>query len=261
MDIQQIIAAMTEGLPADQAATVRAAIERDAVKTKVAGWKQQSEYEQIQTQMADLQRKYDGEPGKPGTGAKDYQEWYVKNQPAIAALQDRVAKYEAKFGSLEAAAQPAAPSSGATVSEADVQRIANDFIQKNYGARWSDLLKQQSKILQKHFLSGRKTEVDVEKLAEVANAKYAGNLELAYDEWDKPERDKAEKAQHEAEISRRVNEELQKRGASANFPAAADFTPSALSSRTKKETDSFDKTQLMRDLAHDWNNPETGKVQ
>ena len=62
-----------------------------------------------------------------------------------------------------------------------------------------------------------------------------------------------EAADREKEIQRRVTEEMQKRGASQHFPAGADLTPSALSARTKAETEKFDKTSLVRDLAQSWN--------
>jgi len=251
MDINEIIAAVTEGLPADQAASVRAAIERDAVKTKVAGWKQQSDYEALQRQQVALQAELDGAPDKPGTRA--YAKWYHENLPAIQALQESVKAYETKYGKLDGSTTPTTAPTAAGLTADEVQRLVDRGIQERYAPRWSELLEGTGNLVQKHMFAGRKTPIDFKTVSKLAQEKYQGNLEMAYDEWDKPEREKTEVAARESEIKRRVDEELQKRGASANFPAGADLTPGTLSSRTKAETEKFDKTALVRDLAQGWN--------
>jgi hypothetical protein len=173
--------------------------------------------------------------------------------PAIQALQESVKAYEAKYGKLDDSTTPTTAQTAAGLTADEVQRLVDRGIQERYAPRWSELLEGTGNLVQKHMFAGRKTPIDFKTVSKLAQEKYQGNLEMAYDEWDKPEREKTEVAARESEIKRRVDEELQKRGASANFPAGADLTPGTLSSRTKAETEKFDKTALVRDLAQGWN--------
>lgn len=247
MQIDTLIAMLTEGLPADQAAIVKAAIERDATKAKVTTIKAQDEYTTLEQRSTQLQAELDGGPDKPG--AKAYQQWYNENYAKVQQLQADYAKYEAKFGKLDASeATPNPANPAATYTKEDVQRMVDERIQTQYSPKWSELLTGTGSIVQKHMMAGRKVPIDFQKLSELA-PKYGGNLEQAYEEWDKPEREKVETASKEAEITRRVNEELQKRGTSASFPAAADFGPSSLSLRSKADTEKFDPVAMKNDLA------------
>ena len=164
MDIQEIIAAVTDGLPADQAAAVKAAIERDAVKTKVAGWKQQQEFDSINTKATQLQAELDGAAGKPGSRA--YQKWYNDNYPAIQKLQERMAAYEAKYGTLEAPVTPAPVQAGMTAE--DIAKEVDKRIQGTYGPVWEKLLKNTGNLVQKHMLAGRKNPIPFDDIAKTA---------------------------------------------------------------------------------------------
>ena len=92
MEIQELIAMVTEGLPADQAASVRAAIERDNVKSKVATIKAQKEFDAIVQEQQRFQQELEGANGQPGSRA--YKEWYDKNWRAIEANDLAIKKYE-----------------------------------------------------------------------------------------------------------------------------------------------------------------------
>jgi len=97
------------------------------------------------------------------------------------------------------------------------------------------------------MFAGRKTEIDFDALDKMMGDKKL-TLEQAYDEWDKPEREKQEKVKLDAEVDRRVKEELQKRGATTQFPASADNTPGVLSTRPKADLDKFDKNAMKSSL-------------
>lgn len=252
MDINELTAWLTEGLPAEQAAIVKAQIEKDANKTRIVGLKQQKEYGDLETRAATLQAELDGAPDKPGTRA--YQKWYTENYTAIQKLQADRAAYEAKYGTLENPINPTpspTPNPQPGLTAADIQREVDKRIMEGYAPKWSELITQSGTVLERHIRSGRKSPIDWKAVSEKAAA-HGGDLNRAYDEWDKPEADKAAAAATEAEVTRRVNDELQKRGASSQFPAGADLTPGTLSSRTKAESDKFDKTALQRDLASTW---------
>ncbi len=256
MDINELIQMVTDGLPAEDAARVRSAIERDTVKTRVSTLKQEREYQALVDKQAQLQQELDGAPDKSVVGAKAYKEWYDKNFTIAQKNYELLTKYVTKYGAdPDNPAAPAQPgSSGPT--EADIIRIVNEKVLPNYvpATAVASALSGQMKVIQKHMLAGRKTPIDVDQVQKLAGTKYNGDLEAAYDEWDKPEREKADKASRDSEVDRRVKEELQKRGASAHFPAGADLTPSSLSQRSKKDLEGFDRTSLTRDLAQTWMN-------
>jgi hypothetical protein len=255
MDITELITMLTDGLPADQAAIVKASIERDAVKAKVGTIKAQKEYEAIQTQAAEAQLLKDqldsvDEKGNP----KGYRAWYNKYYAKIQENANAIDAFEKKHGagSFVKASTGEVPQGDPVVgglTTADVQKEAHKLIQETYAPRWSSILTQTGTVIQKHLLAGRKIAIPMEELGKSATEKFNGNLEAAYDEWDKPEREKMAKADTEAEISRRVAEELQKKQASAQFPGGLDVTPSSLTSRTKADLDKFDKTAMQQDLA------------
>lgn len=256
MDINTLTSWLTEGLTPEQAEIVKAQINKDGNKARLVALKAQDEYGQLETRVNALQSELDGVDGKPGT--KAYKDWYDKNYSAVAKLSEDIKKYDAKYGDgaynkmMENGAAPNNPPNTAGLTEDQVARLVDQRIQSGYAPRWSDLLVNTGDLVQRHMFAGRKTPIDFKVVAELAEKKYNGNLNQAYDEWDKPEREKVETAARETEIKRRVDEELQKRGASAQFPTGADMTPSALSQRTKTEVDKFDKTALTRDLAKEW---------
>ena len=266
MDVQELTNWLTDGLPADQAAIVKAAVERDAVKTKVATVKQASEYAELQTRATSLQQELDdqGTPGQSGykPGSRAYKKWYDENYAKVQQLAADKAAYEAKYGKLDGTGVPThTPQStvtGKTLTAEEVQQLVNTQIQQNYAPKWSELLMSTGSLVQRHMLAGRKNPIDFAVVSDLAAKKYNNNLDLAYDEWDKPERDKETKVATDKEVDRRVQEELQKRNATHQFPAAADFTPSALSSRPKADVDKFDAPTLKQQLAAEWSKAERG---
>ena len=243
MDIKELEAWLVEGLDDAAKAAVIAALNRDSVKAKTAGLKQQNEYDAIQTQAAALQKELDGEQNKPGSRA--YAKWYNDNYPKVVALQERISKYEAKYGDIEGGTPPNPnnPPPPKTYTDADIQRMIDERFASQLAPNIATVLKGTGKLVQKHMLAGRKTEIDFDALDKMMGEKKL-TLEQAYDEWDKPEREKVEKAKLDAEVDRRVKEELQKRGATSTFPASADYTPGALSTRSKETVDKFDKNAL-----------------
>ena len=247
MDLQTFISTLTEGLEPEQAKIVKAAIERDAVKGKIEPTlKQAREYDTLATREADLKAQLDGGPNKPG--AKAYQEWYEKNFAAGQKLQADQARYVEKYGTLEAPkgdAPAPVPATGKTYSDEDIARMVDKRIQEGYAPRWSDLLTNTGTIVQKHMFAGRKAPIDFKKVSELAQ-QYGGDLERAYDEWDKPEREKEAKVAQDKEIDRRVTEELQKRGASQHFPGGADATPGNLA--PGRDRSKFNKAALEQEL-------------
>jgi len=260
MEVNDLITMLTDGLEPADAAVVRKAIERDAVKAKATTLKQQSEYETLNTRLAAMQQEMEdqGQPGTQGykAGAKTYQKWYQDNYPKIQKLQADFEKYQQRYGTLEAPLQQTPPQqtppAARTLTDAEVQALVDQRIQQQYSPRWSELLMNTGSLVQRHMLAGRKNPIDFAKVSQLAAEKYAGNLENAYDEWDKPDREKEAKAAQDALVEQRVKDELAKRGASTNFPAAADFTPGALSTHTKAEVDKYDPEAMKRDLVKTW---------
>ena len=255
MEIQELIAMVTEGLPAEQAATVRAAIERDNVKSKVSTIKAQKDFDAIVQEQQRFQQELEGANGQPGSRA--YKEWYDKNWKAIEANDLAIKKYEEKngvgsFARALAGEAVTPPAGGKTLSEDDIQRMVDARIQGQYAPRWSELLTSTGSIVQKHMFAGRKKPIDFKELSKIAQEKTQGDIDRAYDIWDEPERTAAAKKAEDDRVDQRVKEELQKRGASASFPSGADLTPSTLGVKTKDETSKFDRTNLNRELAQSW---------
>jgi hypothetical protein len=255
MEVNDLITMLTDGLEPADAAVVRKAIERDAVKAKATTLKQQSEYDALNTRLATLQQEMEdqGQPGQQGykAGAKTYAKWYQDNYPKIQKLQEDFAKYQQKFGTLETPTpQPTTPTTK-QLTDAEIQQLVDQRIQQQYSPRWSELLMSTGGLVQRHMLAGRKNPIDFAAVSKAAAEKYNGDLNLAYDEWDKPERVKEAKAAEDARVEQRVKDELAKRGASSNFPAAADFTPGALSNHTKAEIEKFDPEAFKREMARD----------
>jgi hypothetical protein len=250
MDVKALIAMLTDGLDPAEAAVVRKAIERDAVKAKASTWKQQEEYQALVDAEAKLKVELEGDKAAGKLGAKEYQKWYTDNAAAIEALKTKAAAYETKYGSLESPTPTPTPTpTGRTFTEDDIQKVVDARIQGVYAQNWSKLLKGTGGIIERHMYAKREKPINWDTLETLA-AKYNGNLDQAYEEYDKPERDKAEAKAREDEVERRVTERIQKMGGNAHFPAAADAGPSALSARTKTEREGFDKTAFQRELGN-----------
>jgi hypothetical protein len=227
------------GLDEATAQAIMKAAENEKVAQRAANLVQRQEYDSIATRAAALE--------KEATGAKVYQDWYAKNYPAIQKLQADALIYQERFGSLEEPAKTPPAKGAAQYSEEDVQRIVTKTIQDNYAPRWSNLLVSTGTILEKHIRAGRKSNLDFKKLEEIAATK-GGDLEAAYDEYDRPERELAAKESTEAEIKRRVDEEMAKRRTAEFFPAGADATPSSGSSgitRHSAEKKGYDRSAVI----------------
>ncbi len=275
MDINEIIAWATEGLDATEAAVVRKAMEREAVKTKAAGLRAQAEFDTLMAERTALQEELDGNPDAKKVGSREYQKWYAKNGEVAVENDKKLRDFDEKHGAgafakalagelpVVNAAAAGTPLSEVQVqalvdarlaankppAEADIQRMVDARIQGAYAPKWSELLTDTGTIVQKHMYAKRTAPIDFKKLSEIAQAKNVP-LEAAYDEWDKPERDKATAAATEAEIDRRVNEAIQKRGAT-EVPAGADATPGALSAHKISGEKTFDRAALLRDMQLD----------
>ena len=291
MDIAVLTGWLTEGLDEAEAAIVRKAIERDAVKSKASGLKAQDEFDKIVQERAVLQAELEGDAANSKVGTRAYKEWYDKNFELVQANDKAIKAFDEKHGTGafkkaldgelkvgETTVAPTAgvlsadeiqkivdaklasfkPTSAATAPE-DIQKLVDKRIQEGYAPRWASLLKDTGKVVQRHVRAGRSTDIDFEALEKLAAEKTNGSLEAAYDMWDQPEREKEAKASQEKEIERRVNEEIQKRGASREFPAGADATPGFLS-RTGGD-EKFNKNSLVRDLARDWDKVGTAVTQ
>lgn len=243
---------LTEGLPAEQAAAIRAVLQSASVKAKPLAIRQQKDLDDLVARRVALEAELEGGPDKPG--ARAYRQWYDENFARVQQLQKDQAKYVEKYGALDAPKEPTtAPKTG--LSEAEIQvlieRGVEAKIQGQYAPRWADLLKGTGKVVNKHHSRGRKQEIDWDALEKLA-PKYNGDLTMAYDEWDRPNVEAADKEDREKEIKRRVDEELSKRGNVTNFPSAADSTPSAMTARSKSEKEKFDPIALKNSMAQEW---------
>ncbi len=227
------------GLDEATAKAVMAAADNEKVQSRAASLVQKQEYDAITARATALE--------KSAADAKVYQDWYAKNYPAIQKLQADAVLYQERFGSLEEPTKVPAKAA-ATYSPEDVQRIVTEKIQADYAPRWSTLLTSTGSILEKHIRAGRKNNLDWKKLEEIAAAK-GGDLEAAYDEYDRPDRELAAKESQEAEIKRRVDEEMAKRRTAEFFPAGADATPSSgsggITRHAQVEKGSYDRNKVI----------------
>lgn len=226
MTPQELFTYLTDGAGLDEATTkiIMDAAKNEKVAAKAQLLKDQKEYESLVQEL-------DGAAGKPGTRAyaKWYQDNYATIQATVAAksdLEKKVTQYQERYGSLEA---PTTPPKGTPVLDDDaITRLVDQRIQTQYGPQWSTLLKSSGKLIERHLKAGRKTDIDWDKIAEVATTKN-GDLVAAYDEWDKPEQEKSAKAAEDVRVETRVQVELQKRQMAETrkqFPSGADATPS-----------------------------------
>jgi hypothetical protein len=256
---------LTEGYTAEQAAPIKAAIEREAVKAKIATLKGQAEFDAIAGERQRLAAELEGVNGQPGSRA--YRDWYDKNWEQVQVNDRAIQAFDQRYGkgafarAVEASAAPAAPAAppnggGGTYTDQQLRAMIADeagkYVRDVFGNQWSNILVNTGNLMQKHMLAGRKSPIDLDAVAKIAKERYQGDLMLAYDEYDKPERDKEQKVAEDTRVEQRVKEELQKRGAPSHFPRGADLTPSALSVRTKAQVDGFDRAALKNDLAKTW---------
>jgi hypothetical protein len=247
MDVNAFMNMLVEGLDPEGAAYVRKAVDRDLVKAKVAELKSHDEYQALVTEL-------EGENGRPG--ARNFQTWYNDNFDKIGTIareNQELKLYRDRYGSLESPKQPVVqqqqpPVQAPGISREEVGTLIQQALQQTYAPQWGNIISTTGSIMQKHLLKGRKNTIDFNNLGEIAK-KYSGNLEAAYEEWDKPEQEKQAKADMETEIERRVKEKVQQLRSSRELPATGtEFTPGAMTFRPKTDHDKFDRGALLRDL-------------
>lgn len=250
MDIATLTAWLTENLPEDQAKIVRDAVNRDSVKSRASGLKEQKEFDAILAQQAQVQAELDA--ARPGA------EWVTNNRAYLQLAIERdkkIQEFDAKHGAgafqamLEGRAgagnpNPANPNPNG-LSPEDLQRQIDERFTQTFAPNVSKTVKSLGKIMQRHLLAGRKNEIDMDAVEKLM-VERGVDVEAAYAEWDRPEREKHETTAREAEIKRRVEEEIQKRGVVTNWPGGADATPGVMSA--KGGDGKFDKSALEADL-------------
>lgn len=232
------------GLDEATAKAVMAAAENEKVGKRASNFVQQQDYADLERRAAALELSYNGTKDKPG--ALSYQQWYEKNFAAVQKLQADAALYKERFGELDAAPPDPKKVAATTFTQEDIDRRIHETIQTAYAPQWSKLLTGTGAIVQKHMRAGRKTDIDFDKLSEIAQKK-GGDLAAAYDEYDTPERELAAKAATEAEIDRRVKEQVAKQQTQNFFPAGADATPSGgISPLSRAKTDlKYDRNKVI----------------
>lgn len=255
MDIQQFVAYLTEGLDEATAATVRAAVQNEAVKAKVGTLRQQREFDEIQTRATQADTYLQELDAVDAQGnPRGYRAWYKKYYDTVAKNAKAIEAFEKKHGAgafeRVAAGEEIIPSGGgAGLKPEDVQKQVNEIIQTTYAPKWSELLTGTGAIVQKHIRAGRKNDIDFTKLSEIA-AKKGGDLMAAYDEYDAPEREAASKASEEARIKQGIEEGIKARSNNL-FPAAADASSSGGGSPLSKpaEAPKYDRRAMLETAA------------
>lgn len=250
MTIEEILNAISEGASPEEVAILQRQLSKDTVKAKAQSWKAQAE---VDAQMRQFQVELDGDAASGRLGLRAYQKWYEENKGELAKYNKWLETQQQQPPTPQTP-----PNQGPTMTSDQInalvqQRLA-ETLQTQYGPKWSELLTSTGTLVQKHMFAGRKEPIDFQTVNKLAMEKFGGNLEMAYDEWDKPTREKEAKEAQEKEIQRRVNEEIQRRGVSQNFPGAADFTASEspISPKSKDDFANFDKVKLTRELAAGW---------
>ena len=236
MTIDEVIS--TLGLDEETSKLLRTKVSAE----KAAGLRQQRELDALQTRATALETELVGD-GKQG--ARNYKQWYDENFSKVQRLQNDYQKYVERYGDINTTATTTTTSSTTTgLTKEDVAKL----IQETYNPlteRMSIVLKGSAKVIEKHMRAGRKSELDWDKLGELAAAN-GGNLNAAYEEWDKPAREESAKAATEAEIEKRVKAELAKRQTAEFFPSA-DAVSSGISplARDRGSAPKYDRNKVV----------------
>ncbi len=258
MTAQEFQALLIEGgLSAEESARL---IGNPTLTGKVAQLKQATEYQTIEQRAnALLAEKQALEAELVGTdaapGSRKYKTWYADNYARIKKLEENEAKqaqleasvaaYEKAYGKITPGQEP--PPIPAGMTQDEIKKIALDQVSEAYKENYApSVVKTMTSIgtvLERHIRRGRKNEIDWKKLDEIAaKPEISGDVLKAYDEWDAPnveeDRKASElkaKADQDAEITRRVNEELKKRNLNTNFPAGAEGASSGAPSPLSRD--------------------------
>lgn len=234
MTAKELFTFLTEeaGLDDATAKVVMGVADNPKVSAKASALVQKNEYDDLERRAAALELSYNGTAQRPG--AKAYEDWYTKNYAVVQKLQQDMARYQERYGDLDNPGQGGGGSgAGAhtSLSKEDIARMVaeqtDERIGKVYGNQWSNIVTGAGKMMEKHFRSGRKNEIDWDKISAIAATKN-NDLVAAYDEWDRPEAEKAQAAATEAEVNRRVEEKLNQRQSTQMFPAGADASPGSV---------------------------------
>jgi hypothetical protein len=246
LNAAELIAHLTEGLDEATTAQVKAVFASEKIQGRASLLRQESEYQAIATEQARLKSELEGTGDPDNPGAAAYKQWYAQNFDAIKKNADAVGAYQAKYGTLENPTNPPQNNQPPSMTKADIEKLIGDQLNGNFAPRMSDVTLAMAEVMQQHILNGRKVAINSGELLKLA-AKHSGDLRKAYEDYDRPEREKQAAATLEQTIQTRVKEELQKRGANLFYPAGADSTPGPLSVRGSddKKLNSADMDRLL----------------
>lgn len=278
---EDLIALLSEGQDDATKAAIVAAVNRESVKVGISGYKAKTEFDTLMAERTRLAEELEGNAANKVPGTREYKTWYEKNAAAAIENDNKIREFDAKHGAgafakALAGELPTNPAATTTMSAADIQALIDAKVKtgvqaspddikalidkrfhEQYAPSTANTVVTAARLMQKHFRNKRENDIDFDSLAKLANEKFAGNMEQAYDEWDKPEREKVSRAQSEAEFNTRLTAEKQKwdderlrENANKKFPAGGDVTPGALMGH--KDADKFDKNSLVNDLAGAW---------
>ncbi len=277
---EDLIALLSEGQDDATKAAIIAAVNRESVKAGISGYKAKTEFDTLMAERTRLAEELEGNDAVPGS--RKYKAWYEKNAAAAIENDNKIREFDTKHGAGafakalagELPANPAATTTmtaadiqalidakvktGVQASPDDIQKLIDKRFQEQYAPSTANTVVTAARLMQKHIRNKRDSDIDFDSLAKLANEKFAGNMEQAYDEWDKPEREKIATASKAAEIKAAVDAERQKwdderlrENANKKFPAGGDVTPGALMGH-KDDAEKFNKNTLVQDLAGAW---------
>lgn len=244
------------------------------ITTKLGQLKQATEYQAIEqranallaekTQLegtkAALEAELIGTDAKPGS--RKYQQWYTENYATITAnaaklkeketeaadLDKAVKEYEKKYGKIDASTvPPPTPTAIPGLTKEEIQAISKEVstsaakesvseaYTKDYAPRIVKTMTDFARVVEKHMKRKRETDIDWDKLNEIAaDPKINGDAVAAYELWDAPnvlaDKEAAKIAFQTAEDKRIddiVNERMKKRMLQTNFPAGAEGASSS----------------------------------
>lgn len=256
MTAQQLQQMLTQmGVPADQ---VTALSNNAQLQAQLVA---KAEYDAVQAERDRYNQELVGGQGR--VGAREYQAWVENNREGIARMKTQteqqaaaLALYKERYGEFN---NPnpnpgggGAPVNGAGLTADDVKKTIQAEMNGTYGGHITKALVGTSKIVERHMRAQRSTEIDWDKIQEIA-AQNGGNVELAYRIWDQPEAEKAQTTKNEAEIKRRIDEavEVERGKMLQSFPAGGDVGfndgPSPLSRRTGDAAAStYDRGEVLK---------------
>jgi hypothetical protein len=262
MTQQELLTYLSDGLDDANKTKLNEIFANPVVAARSVSLRQQTELDAILTERQGLLDTLDAVERKPdGTiSPKGYRAWYNHWFPKIQENDTKVAKYEEKYGPLDnpkvpvtTNPNPVNPQTGKQYTDDDIKKIIREEFQTSQAPNISSVIKNAGSLIQRHMYAGRKTAIPFDELEQkMTEAQKKGQtltLDQAYDEWDKPEREKELKAAEDARVEQRVTEELQKRGSVQGFPAGADYTPGPMSRHA--DADKFDSGALKNELARD----------